>query len=127
MTAKQDERPPLAVAHVSVEVSDLKQASDHYVKLGMRAVLLGETISVLELRGGTHLVVRPTDKSIAPGTKAPFDLMVDDLDAVRERRKTEGLNPSDVTSGRIHNSFRITDLSGYEITIFNPHTSDRPV
>ncbi len=124
---KQDERPPLAVAHISVDVSDLKRASAYYVNLGMRAVHLGETISVLELRGGTHLVVRPTEKSIAPGTQAPFDLMVDDLDAVREQWSSEGLNPTDVTTGRIHNSFRITDPSGYEITIYNPHTSDRPV
>jgi len=125
--AKQDKRPLLAVAHVSVDVTDLKQASDYYVNLGMRAVHLGETISVLELRGGTHLVVRPTDKSIAPGTKAPFDLMVDDLDAARERWGAEGLDPSEVTTGSIHNSFRITDPNGYEITIYNSHTSDRAV
>ena len=125
--ARQDKRPLLAVAHVSVDVTDLKQTSDYYVNLGMRAVHLGETISVLELRGGTHLVVRPTDKSIAPGTKAPFDLMVDDLDAARKRWGAEGLDPSEVTTGRIHNSFRITDPNGYEITIYNPHTSDRPV
>ena len=125
--AKQDEKPALAVAHINVDVSDLKQASDYYGKLGMRAVHLDKTISVLELRGGTRLVVRPTDKSIVPGSKAPFTLMVDDLVAVRERWSADGLNPSDVTSGRIHNSFCITDPSGYEITIKKYHTSDRPV
>ena len=127
MTKQSDERPLLAVAHINVDVSDLKEASDYYVRLGMRAVHLGETISVLELRGGTHLVVRPTDKSIDPGTKAPFDLMVDDLDAVRKRWSADGLGPSDVTLGQVHHSFRITDPSGYEITIYNPHTSDKPV
>jgi catechol 2,3-dioxygenase-like lactoylglutathione lyase family enzyme len=127
MAEQNDERPLLAVAHVSVDVSDLKKASDYYVKLGMRAVHLGETISVLELRGGTHLVVRPTEQSIVAGTKAPFDLMVDDLEAVRTKWGTEGLAPSDVKSGQVHNSFRITDPSGYEITIFSPHTSGRPV
>ncbi len=127
MAERSDERPLLAVAHISVDASNLKNASDYYVKLGMRAVHLGETISVLELRGGTHLVVRPTDQTIVPGTKAPFDLMVDDLESVRKQWGAEGLAPSDVKSGQIHNSFRITDPSGYEITIFSPHTSGRPV
>ena len=127
MTKQIDERPLLVVAHISVDVSDLKKASDYYVRLGMRAVHLGETISVLELRGGTHLVVRPADQTIVSGTKAPFDLMVDDLEAVRKQWGADGLAPSDVKSGQVHNSFRITDPSGYEITIYNPHTSDRPV
>jgi hypothetical protein len=46
---------------------------------------------VLELRGGTHVVVRQTEQPPAPGTGAPFDLMVDDVDATHRDYALKGL------------------------------------
>ena len=50
----------------------------------MRAVEHSSNVAVLELRGGTDLVLVPSDE-VAAG-EAPFDLMVDDLDATHAGR-----------------------------------------
>jgi hypothetical protein len=51
-----EEKPPVWVGHVG----------------------RNEHVAVLEMRGGTHLILLPG--TVTPGA-APFDLMVDDLDA----------------------------------------------
>ena len=50
-----------------------------YADLGMRTVLVRDQMAILELRGGTHLILRGGPVS---GGRLPFDLMVDDVDAV---------------------------------------------
>jgi catechol 2,3-dioxygenase-like lactoylglutathione lyase family enzyme len=127
MARKQDDRPPVAIGHVSLKVGDVAQATRFFETVGMRLIHLGETISVLELRGGTHLVVRPADGPIAPGSKAPFDLMVDDIGAAREDYAAKGMEPSAMESGHVHEWFTVRGPDGYEITITSSHVSDQPV
>ena len=52
-----DERPRLAVGHVSLEVEDIVDAYEFFVRHGMRDIFKGDDFGVLELRGGTHLVL----------------------------------------------------------------------
>ena len=82
----------MAVGHISLTVSDVNQATRFFETVGMRLIHLGQTTSVLELRGGTHLVVKPTEGPIAPGSKAPFDLMVDDIGAAHDDYAVKGWN-----------------------------------
>ena len=96
-------------------------------KLGMREIIQSESIVVLELRGGTHLLLEPTNDPITPGSKAPFDLMVDDIDGSHENFQRLGLSPSRIEDDRFHPSFMILDPSGYEITVNSNHVSSRPV
>jgi hypothetical protein len=93
----------------------------------MRLIVSGGEVSVLELRGGTHLVLLPTDEAVPEGAVAPFDLMVDDLDATHGRLTEQGFAPSEVVTGTIHNSFTLTDPSGYAICVQSTHVSDEPV
>ena len=107
--------------------TDLEKSATFMRKLGMRDIFQSESIVVLELRGGTHLLLEPTNDPITPGSKAPFDLMVDDIDGSHENFEGLGLSPSTIEDGRIHRSFTIFDPSGYEITVNSSHVSNLPV
>jgi hypothetical protein len=95
------------------------------VDLGMRPIAKGDDYAVLELRAGTHLVLQARDR-IEPGN-APFDLMVEDLDATHSRLSGLGLSPSEIAGGRIHRSFTVRDPSGHVIRFNSSHVSDQPV
>ncbi len=119
--------PPVAVGHVRMEVSDVGSAVDWFAAMGLRTVATRDSFAVLELRGGTHLVLRETDREIAPGTVAPIDLMVDDLDATREACAGRGLAPGDITEGSVHRSFHVAGPGGYSVKITSSHTGGRAV
>ena len=81
---------------------------------------------MLELRGGTHVVVRQGERP-RPGAGAPFDLMVDDVDATHRDYAAKGLSPSPISRGRIHDSFQVAGPDGWAFTINSSHASGRPV
>ncbi len=124
MPAK-DERPKVWVGHVTLPTPDLPTTRDFMVQLGMRPIVDGDDVAVLELRGGTHLVLIPSEEP-ASGS-AYFDLMVDDLDATHDHFRTLGLAPSEIQSGGIHRSFTVSAPSGHTITFNSSHVSDKPV
>ena len=84
-TAGMEGRPPVWIGHAVLSVSDVNRSANFWQEVGMREIERNAHVAVLELRGGTHLVLvpgaPPTD------TDAPFDLMVDDLDATNARWK----------------------------------------
>ena len=127
MTQSDDARPPVAVGHVRMDVNDLHSACDLLERLGLRPVNRHDTFAVLELRGGTHLIVRAGEHEIEPGRMAPIDLMVDDVAETHARYRGMGLDPSEITSGSIHSSFTIPFTDGYRLKITSSHTSGRPV
>ena len=122
-----DERPKLAVGHVSLEVNDVTDAFAFFVRHGMRDIFEGEGFGVLELRGGTHLVLKRAEQTISPGRQAPFDLMVDDIDRSREEFTTAGVETTEIERGRIHDSFSIEGPAGYRFTVTSSHAGDRIV
>ena len=93
----------------------------------MRPIFKREDFAVLELRGGTHLVLTRTKEPIAAGAYAPFDLMTDDLEATFEACAALGLRPSEIEHGRVHRSFTLEEPSGYRVTFVSSHTDGRPV
>ena len=68
----------------------------------------------------------PRDGS-KPGTAAPFDLMVDDIEAAHRDYMAKGLGPSDISRGRIHDSFHVAGPDGYDLTVNSSHAGGRPV
>jgi len=54
---REDERPPLWVGHVLLETDRIEETEQFMRKLGMRSVVNRPEVAVLELRGGTHLVL----------------------------------------------------------------------
>ena len=62
-----------------------------------------------------------------PGSAAPFDLMVDDIDAAHRDYAGKGLSPSPVRRGRIHDSFELAGPDGWVFTVNSSHASGKPV
>ena len=120
-----DERPPVWVGHISLGTDRLDESREFMLKLGMRPIARGKGFAVLELRAGTHLVLGE-EEGFEPGL-APFDLMVDDLDATHQELAAKGLEPSVVESGKIHSSFTVTDPSGQQVLFNSSHVGDLPV
>ncbi len=124
---QSDKRPPVAVGHVSLHVKDVPKASEFMQVLGLRTVFEAPKFAVMELRGGTHLILNKSRRKINPGAVAPVDLMVDDVKAMREYCKKQKLKPSKITSGSVHSSFYVPGPDGWSIKITSSHTSGRPV
>ena len=122
-----DGRPRLAVGHVSLEVEDVGDAYAFFLRHGMRDIFQGEDFGVLELRGGTHLVLSRAKGTIEPDRKAPFDLMVDDIDEARTEFTTNGVTATEIKRGRIHDTFHIEGPSGYRFAVTSSHAGNRAV
>ena len=126
-TSTNEQRPPVAVAHVVLE-TDRMAESAHFIRtIGMRPVFEGPEVSVYELRGGTHLILMLKSKIVAGD--APFDLMVDDLRATHQRFTSLGLAPSPIEARPTidHEVFTIREPAGHVITFFSSHVSGKPV
>lgn len=119
-------RPPVWVGHVALGSTDVAKTADYLEKLGLRPLVSGE-VAVLELRGGTHLVVHPADGRPASGTQAPFDLMYEDVDAAWKHCRELGFAPSEIRDEAFHRSFTLVEPGGHEITVNSTHVSDQPV
>jgi catechol 2,3-dioxygenase-like lactoylglutathione lyase family enzyme len=113
-----DEPPGIWVGHIELEVTEPARSHDFFVRTGMRTIHRGDDIAILELRGGTHLLLFPG--AATPG-QAPFDLMVHDLDASHAELTAQGLSVSTITRGEIHDMFTLTDPDGHTITVRNSH------
>jgi len=127
MPSSIDLRPPVAVGHVRLAVRDIGAAARWLETVGLRPIVTLDELAVLELRGGTHVVVRRAEPSPAPGTMAPFDLMVDDIDATHRFYAEKGLSPSSIRRGQIHDSFELPGPDGWTFTVNSSHAGDRPV
>ena len=111
--------PAVWIGHAVLTVRDVGRSADYWQTLGMREVERNEHVAVLELRGGTHLVLVPGTP--AQDADAPFDLMVEDLDATHADWAARGLQPSAIERGRIHAGFTIRDPDGYRVTVNSSH------
>jgi hypothetical protein len=122
-----DQRPPVAVGHVHLNVTDVGAAARWLETVGLRPIVTMDELAVLELRGGTHVVIRQAERPAEPGTRAPFDLMVDDVDAAHRDYAEKGLSPSPIRRGHIHDSFDLAGPDGWAFTINSSHASGRPI
>ncbi len=127
MPTPSDQRPPVAVGHVRLPVKDVGAAARWLEVVGLRPIVTREELAVLELRGGTHVVVRHAEALPAPGTSAPFDLMVDDVDDAHRDYAEKGLAPSPISRGRIHDSFTVAGPDGWAFTVNSSHASGQPI
>ena len=127
MSKKSDQQPPVAIGHVRIPVNDVQVANAYFEQLGLRPIALGDNFSVMELRGGTHLILSRAEQPVQPGTGAPIDLMVDDLDAAQRDYGDMGFKTSEISRGSIHDTFILSAPDGYEIKIFSSHAGNRPV
>ena len=117
------ERPIFAIGHVRLPVEEVGAAHGFFVRHGLRSIFKKPDLAILELRGGTHLILTPAEQPIADGAKAPFDLMVDDVDSVWRRFVDDGVHATEIERGDIHDLFHVTGPSGYRIRISSSHAA----
>lgn len=125
--SEKDLRPAVWVGHVVLESDRLEETAQFMRTIGMRTIFPGPRVAVFELRGGTHLVVLAKDK-IAAG-EAPFDLMVEDLQATHREFTSRGLGPTQIeaVANMPHERFRVREPAGHVITFYSNHVSGEPV
>ena len=122
----QDPRPSVWVGHVVLETNRLEESEQFMRKIGMRPIVKKANVAILELRGGTHLVLLAKPE-ITSGT-APFDLMVDDLKATHQYFTSLGLAPTPIEiASPDHERFTVREPAGHVITFFSNHVSGQPV
>jgi hypothetical protein len=107
------------IGHQRVTAPDVGQATAFWETVGMRIVHQDPAFAVLELRGGTHVVV--VQGTETPPDDVPFDVMVDDVEEAWERLRAAGLEPTEIKPGRIHSSLTINDPAGRAVTVNSSH------
>ena len=124
--SQNDLRPPLWVGHVVLETDRLEESEQFMRKIGMRPMVHRPDVAVLELRGGTHLVLIAKPEVVAGD--APFDLMVEDLRATHQSFVGLGLAPTPIeTVSPEHERFLVREPAGHIIAFFSNHVSGQPV
>ena len=114
-----EQRPPIWVGHISLNVSDFTKSLQFFLLLGMQKVALFPGGAVLELRGGTHLVLNKRFNNTSG--KAEFDLMVEDLKTQRSLLQEAGYSPTPIKKGMLHSTFEVTEPSGNILKFFDTH------
>ena len=118
----QQEIPQLAIGHMGMESASVPATVRFFDDLGARVVLSQEAFAIVELRGGTHVVIRAVDGQ--PRTPS-FDLMVDDVPGLRDGLERRGYWPSEIRRGGVHQSFRVEEPGGAKLTFTSSHVMGR--
>lgn len=111
-----DQLPRFGIGHVSMAAADIDSLADFYAGIGMRPVVNMGSIAILELRGGTHLILAAGQ----PGT-ATLDLIVDDIDGTHVILEAAGADPSAIQRGNPHDRFTATDPEGNTLVVNSNH------
>jgi catechol-2,3-dioxygenase len=130
----------LAVAHLVFKVADLKSSCKFYSSLGIPPFAIDEEGAIIELRGGTHLILlsvdQPTGEGVAESVTGQFhkrfseqfDLMIkgkglDELKKYRLALISRGIAAGEIPDETFfgHHLFCIEDPDGNGITIYTSH------
>ena len=133
-------RSALSAGHIVVLVTDVQRSASFYDRIGLPAFLVTASVAIIELRGGTHLLlaVPGTDDSagmvssrygqMAPTTGETFDLMIEgntrqDLEAYRKSLLDKGVEAGEIADERYfgHYFFSVRDPDGNVITVYTSH------
>jgi catechol-2,3-dioxygenase len=132
----------LAVAHLVFKVADLKCSCQFYSNLGVPPFFIDEEIAIIELRGGTHLILLSVDSMAGEGVaesltgqfhkrfSEQFDLMIegkglDELKKYRSELISRGIAAGEIPDETFfgHHLFCIKDPDGNGITIYTSHAN----
>ncbi len=128
-------KPEVAIGHLVMHVAEAVRSAEFYEKLGLRIVEKAPQFSLVELRGGTHILFlaeKKARKSLPASRKEDFDLMIsgvsrDDLKIYWEHLKKRGLSPRLIERKKFHGHyvFQIDDPDGNIISIYTSHSIGR--
>ena len=112
----QDRRPRFSIGHVSMTAANVDAMTAFYTSIGMRHVVNMGRMAIVELRGGTHLVIQSGEAGVAT-----LDLMVDDIDDTRSVMQAAGAAPTEIQRGNPHDRFLATDPEGNQLVVASSH------
>jgi catechol-2,3-dioxygenase len=129
----------LAVAHLVFKVADLKNSCQFYSNLGIPPFAIDDKVAIIELRGGTHLLlfeVGLAGEEVAESVTGQFheqlseqfDLMIKGKGLNELKKYRSELIGRGIAAGEIpdetfygHHLFCIKDPDGNGITIYTSH------
>ena len=111
-----DPRPRFGIGHMAITATDVDTMTNFYTAIGMRAVVNMGRMSIVELRGGTHLIIQSGEPGVAN-----LDLIVDDIDETRAVLAAQGASPSVIERGNPHDRFIATDPEGNTLVVNSNH------
>ncbi len=122
-------RPSAAIAHIFMKTPNVKKSLKFYLDLGLRKIWESPHMGIVELLGGTHILIFKQKEKFKKKPKANFDLMVEDFGGFYKLLKKKKLKVSRVQSDKRsgHEMFWVSDPDGRAITIFSSHTEGREV
>jgi len=116
-STETDNRPRFGIGHLALAAGDVDRLTDFYTTIGMRLVVNMGRMAIVELRGGTHIILQQG----RPGTGA-LDLIVDDIDETRDVMVAAGAQDvTSITRGNPHDRFTATDPEGNTLVIASNH------
>jgi catechol 2,3-dioxygenase-like lactoylglutathione lyase family enzyme len=138
--------PAATFGHFVMKVNDIDISYQFYTKLGLRPFGIFPDLAIIELRGGTHiLLLRENDElpfslsSSHLGQRGAFfnerlDLMIDgksrnDLELYRTHLMEKGLSVDAIAQDQFfgHDYFQLLDPDGNGITVYTSHTGELSV
>jgi catechol 2,3-dioxygenase-like lactoylglutathione lyase family enzyme len=138
--------PAAAFGHFILKVNDIDISYQFYAKLGLRPVGRFPDLAIIELRGGTHILLLgkndklpfPLSSSLLGQRGGVFnerlDLMIegksrDDLEIYRTDLIEKGLSVEAIAQDQFfgHDYFQLADPDGNGITVYTSHTGELPV
>src|ERR1043166_4518922 len=105
-------RPAIWIGHVTRRVQDVRKSAEFFQTLGLRPVWAGAQMAILELRGGTHLLLFPDIRQHKTIPNDEFDLMVEDIKASHKVVQSAGTKVSKLKRDRFHTYFEASDPDG---------------
>ena len=130
----------LAVGRLAFKVADLKSSCQFYSKLGLPPFATDDKVAIIELRGGTHLLLlsvdEPAGEDVAESLTGQFhkrfseqfDLMIkgkglNELKKYRSELISRGIAAEEIPDETFfgHYLFCIKDPDGNGITIYTSH------
>src|ERR1700692_2864123 len=130
----------LAVGHLVFKEADLKSSCEFYSNIGIPPFAIEERVAIIELRGGTHLLLLEVDQLGGEGIaesltgqfherfSEQFDLMIKGKGLNELKRYRLELISRGIAAGEIpdesfygHHLFCVKDPEGNGITIYTSH------
>ena len=138
--------PAAAFGHFVMKVGDMSISYKFYTTLGLRPIGIYSDVAIIELRGGTHILLFNKNEGLPfslsssqIGQRGAFfsenlDLMIEgisriELELYRNTLMDRGFSVDEIAQDQFfgHDYFQLVDPDGNGITIYTSHTGDLPV
>ena len=138
--------PAAALGHFVMKVANLGVSYQFYADLELRPIGIFPDVAIIELRGGTHILLFPeNDEAPFPltssrlGQRPAFfnehlDLLINgktraQLEAYRASLLNNGIAAGGIAQDSFfgHDYFQLADPDGHGITVYTTHVGELPV